>query len=218
MKTVLLTGFEPFEDRKLNASWEAVRRLQGQQLALDGAGVRVKTCCLPCAFGASRDRLLEAVNQYQPDVIIATGEAPGRSAIALERIAINIMDARIADNHGQQPIDAPIEEGGSPAWFSRLPIKAIVHELRGDGIPAYVSNTAGTYVCNYIMYALLQHLYSRPEIKAGFVHLPVLPSQASDQPLMPTMSAELAARALKICVEQAVLRDHDIRTAHGANH
>lgn len=166
MQKVLITGFEPFGGERVNPSWEVVKQLNDMELS----GARIIARQLPCVFGAALEALNEAIDDVQPVMVLAIGQAGGRTDITLERVAINIDDARIADNQGQQPIDEPIVENGPAAYFSTLPVKAMVEAMREAGIPASVSQTAGTYVCNHVMYGLLHRLSKQQAIKGGFIH------------------------------------------------
>ncbi|AUH50325.1 pyroglutamyl-peptidase I [Chromobacterium sp. ATCC 53434] len=210
MKTVLLTGFEPFGGESVNPSWEAVRRLDGEQIA----GARVVARRLPCVFGAALDELRRQLDALRPELAIAVGQAGGRPDITLERVAINVDDARIADNAGHQPVDRPVAADGPAAYFATLPIKAIVAGLRENGIPASVSQSAGTFVCNHVMYGLLHHGGPR----AGFIHIPFLPEQAAQHPGAPSMRLDDCVAALRLAVEVALTRPEDIRLADGATH
>src|SRR5690606_1844915 len=152
--TVLLTGFAPFGDDETNPSWDAVRLLHGRRVA----GHRLEARCLPVAFGASLTALRAAIRELRPRVVVCTGLAAGRAHVSLERIAINVDDARIPDNAGASPVDEPVVPDGPAAYFATLPIKAIVEAMRKAGIPAAVSQTAGTYVCNHVFYGLMHAL------------------------------------------------------------
>jgi len=200
MKTVLLTGFEPFDKETINPSWEVVSGLHDTE----GEGYRIISLQLPCVFGESLQTLQRAIEAYTPSVVIAVGQAGGRVDISVERVAINIDDARIPDNKGQQPIDQPVVSEGPAAWFSTLPIKSIVMTLKHHGIPASVSQTAGTFVCNHVMYGLLHELRAKPEVKGGFIHIPYLPQQASLHPGSASMSVATAQQALKIAIRIAI--------------
>lgn len=157
MAGVLITGFEPFGGETVNPSWEVVKQLDGMIIR----GQQVVAKQLPCVFGEALTVLKAALETYQPRLTIAVGQAGGRVDITVERVAINVDDARIPDNKGQQPIDEPIVANGPAACFSTLPIKAIVSALRQQGIPASVSQTAGTFVCNHVMYGLLHQLQEK---------------------------------------------------------
>lgn len=171
MQTVLLTGFEPFDNDLVNPSWEAARELDGVQVS---EGVQIVARCLPCAFATAGEYLAQLISELKPAMVIATGLAPGRSEISIERVAININDARIPDNLGQQPIDTAVVVDGPAAYFSTLPIKAIVKALRDAGFAAAVSQTAGTFVCNQVFY-LLQHRLAGAGVRSGFIHMPSSP-------------------------------------------
>ncbi|WUR14386.1 pyroglutamyl-peptidase I [[Empedobacter] haloabium] len=213
--TVLLTGFEPFNQQPINPAWEAVRALEGW--AEQGIVLHVRQ--LPCVFGQAADVLREALDVIRPDVVIAVGQAGGRADITVERIAINIDDAPIADNRAVQLVDEPIVPGGPAAYFATLPIKAIVHALRAAGLPASVSQTAGTFVCNHVFYQLMHMLREQPAVRAGFIHIPFLPQQAARQPV-PTASMALVdmVEALKIAVRTACAVAGDLREAGGGTH
>ncbi len=172
MKTrpLLLTGFEPFGGDSVNPSWLVAQALQGELIA----GVRVQALCLPCVFGQALTVLQAAVQQHRPQVVLALGLAAVRGDISVERVAVNVDDARIADNAGAQPIDEPVFAGGPAAYFSTLPIKAIVGALQQAGLPATVSQTAGTFVCNHVFYGLMHQLRGYRTVRAGFMHLPLL--------------------------------------------
>ncbi|QEL55901.1 pyroglutamyl-peptidase I [Chromobacterium paludis] len=210
MRTVLLTGFEPFGGETVNPSWEAVKLLDGETIA----GARVVARRLPCVFGAALSELRHHLEGLRPDLVIAVGQAGGRPDISVERVAINVDDARIPDNAGKQPIDQPIAADGPAAYFSTLPIKAIVAALRECDIPASVSQTAGTFVCNHVMYGLLHHGGAR----GGFIHIPYLPEQAAAHPGQPSMRLEDCAAALRIAVDIALTQSEDAKIAGGATH
>ncbi|MBC8949198.1 pyrrolidone-carboxylate peptidase [Xenorhabdus sp. TS4] len=213
IKTILVTAFEPFASETINSSWEAVRPLQGCQIA----GANIEVCQLPCIFDTSLEQLYAAIELIKPEVVISVGEAGNRSNISVERVAINVNDARIPDNTGQQPIDTPVIIGGPTAYFSTLPIKAITNELNNAGIPATVSQTAGTFVCNHVMYGLLHYLNQRtPAIRGGFIHVPYLPEQATRHSGAPSMSVEMMTTALKIAIESALRNEKDITISGGA--
>jgi pyroglutamyl-peptidase len=174
---ILVTGFEPFDGQSLNPSWEVARALHG--LVLEGA--QVSAVQLPCVFAQALPAMHQALAQHRPDIVLALGQAEGRCDLSLERVAINVQDARIPDNAGQQPIDVPVIEGGPAAYFSTLPIKALVAGLKAAGFPASVSQTAGTFVCNQVFYGL-QHALVGQGVHSGFMHLPLLPEQAAHWP------------------------------------
>jgi pyroglutamyl-peptidase len=213
-KTILLTGFEPFNGAAVNPSWEAVRALDGWT----GPGFHVVARELPCVFGRATEVLRAAIDEVRPDVVIAVGQAGGRSELSVERVALNVDDATIADNAGQQPVDVTIAASGPAAYFSTLPIKAIVRALRLRGFPAGVSQTAGTFVCNHVFYGLL-HATAGQALKAGFIHVPFLPEQAAERPERPpSMALRDIVDGLRIAVEIALETDGDVAEAGGATH
>jgi pyroglutamyl-peptidase len=216
IKTVLLTGFEPFNGATINPAWEAVRSLEGWQ----GDSFQVEVRQLPCVFGDAIEDLTALIDELHPDVVIAVGQAGGRPDISVERVAINVDDASILDNGGQQPVDTAIAADGPAAYFSTLPIKAIVHALRARGLVAGVSQTAGTFVCNHVFYGLMHHAATQPQpIKAGFIHVPFLPEQAAARPdAPPSMALEDIIAGVKLAVEVTLGVDTDLREAGGATH
>lgn len=214
MRTVLITGFEPFDGEAVNPSWEVVSHLDN---AIIG-GCRVVARQLPCVFGAALEELNAAIDALSPTLVLCVGQAGGRSDISVERVAINVDDARIPDNRGNQPVDTPIVANGPAAWFSSLPIKAIVSALREAGIPASVSQTAGTFVCNHVMYGLLHKLSGIPEAKGGFIHIPYLPQQAAAHPGAPSMAAQTVRQGLEKAITVALQVENDILVTGGATH
>ncbi|WP_261642655.1 pyroglutamyl-peptidase I [Erwinia mallotivora] len=215
MKTVLITAFEPFEGERINPSWEAVSQLHERLVC----GAKVIAKQLPCVFGDALTALYGAIDELQPEMVIAVGQAGGRTDITVERIAINVDDARIPDNAGNQPVDEPIVKGGPAAYFSTLPIKAIVEGIREAGIPASVSQTAGTYVCNHVMYGLLHYLAKhKNKIRGGFIHIPYLPEQAVSHPGVASMPAPTVALALEMALSIALTVEEDVRLTGGATH
>jgi len=214
MRHILVTGFEPFGGETINPSWEVVKQLEG--MIIDDC--RVVTRQLPCVFGESLTVLNAAIDELNPAVVIAVGQAGGRVDITVERVGINVDDARIPDNRGQQPIDVAIVPDGPAAWFSSLPIKAMVAAMREKGIPASVSQTAGTFVCNHVMYGLLHKIGENAEMKGGFIHIPYLPEQAAAHAGAPSMAAQTVKDALEIAITVALRQDSDINVVGGATH
>ena len=215
---ILLTGFEPFGGDSINPAWLVAQHLTG----MHWAGAQVQAVQLPCVFGLSAQVLVQAVAQHQPDVVLALGLAQGREGISIERVAINVDDARIPDNAGQQPIDTPVVPGGPAAYFSTLPIKRLAQGLQQAGHPAHISQTAGTFVCNHVFYALQHHLHGQG-VMSGFVHLPALPEQAAraGRPTPPSLAlaAQVAAvqQLLALCVDhRASAHAGDVRLVGGA--
>ena len=215
-KVILLTGFEPFGGESINPSWEAVRALEGKTMSDDSV---VAVARLPCAFVLSLDVLEQQIRKLKPHLVVCVGQAGGRTEMSIERVAINLDDARISDNAGAQPIDVPIRADGPAAYFSSLPIKAIVAALQENGIPAAVSQTAGTFVCNHVFYGLMQLAAQLPSIKrAGFVHVPFLPQQAIHHPNAPSMSLEAMVAGLEQVIESALTVKTDLIVAGGSTH
>lgn len=212
-RTVLLTGFEPFNSETINPAWEAVRSLEGWT----GEGFVVEVCQLPCVFGDANLVIQAAIAQLKPDVVIAVGQAGGRVDLSVERVAINVDDAPIPDNAQRQLVDEAIVAGGPAAYFSTLPIKAIVGALRAAGLPASVSQTAGTFVCNHVFYGLMHHAAGTP-MKAGFIHIPYLPEQAARFPGSASMALADMVRGLKLAVETCVAIDGDVSAGAGQMH
>lgn len=198
-KTVLLTGFEPFNGAKINPAWEAVRTFKGWV----DEDFMVEILQLPCVFGFASRVLCGAVDEIRPDVVICVGQAGGRADLAVERVAINLDDAPIFDNDKQQPVDAPIALGGPAAYFATLPVKAIVGAMRERGVQASVSQTAGTFVCNHVFYGLMHHLAGRA-VSGGFIHLPYLPEQAAALDGAPSMALAEMIEGLRVAMEVAV--------------
>jgi len=215
MRTVLLTGFEPFEGEAINPSWEAVRALDGERL---GDAVIVARQ-MPCAFGAAIDAMAAALDALDPVLVIAIGQAGGRAEMSVERVAINVDDARIADNAGAQPIDEPVVAGAPAAYFATLPIKAMVRDLRAAGVPASVSQTAGTFVCNHIFFGLMHLLAARgARARGGFIHIPYLPEQAARHPGQPSLALETLVAGLRRAVQTALATEVDVREQGGQTH
>jgi pyroglutamyl-peptidase len=201
MKRILITGFDPFGGEPVNPALEAVKLLNRKEIT----GYEVFTREIPTVFGKAIDCLIESINEMNPDIVICVGQAGGRSTITPERVAINVDDAKITDNENHQPIDAEIVSGGPAAYFSKLPIKAMVKKMNENGIPAAVSNTAGTFVCNHIFYGLMHYLEaSGKDIRGGFIHIPFLPEQIIRNPGHPSMSLELIVKGLELSMEAIV--------------
>jgi pyroglutamyl-peptidase len=207
----LVTGFEPFAGDVVNPAREAVLRLPSRLGEL-----AVHTRVLPTVFGQAITALEDALVTVRPDIVLAVGLAGGRAELSLERVAINVDDARIPDNDGQQPIDRPIVADGPAAYFSGLPVKAAVAAMREAGLPAIVSNSAGTFVCNHVFYGLMHLAATRhPGLRGGFLHVPYLPSQAARFSGAPSMALEQIVRGVEIILRVAVARTDDIATAEG---
>lgn len=211
MKKVLLSGFEPFGGEKINPSLELVKRLQEE----NWDRIEVHVVQLPVVFGDSIQKLQEKIEEVNPDVVIGIGQAGGRSALSIERVGVNINDAVIQDNAGNQPIDEAINEVGPAAYFSTLPIKRMMKAARQAGVPAEISNTAGTYVCNHLMYGILD-LLAGTEQRGGFIHIPYLPEQVANKPKQASMSLEMLIKGMKAVVNAAVQDQQDEQLIAGA--
>ena len=198
---ILFTGFTPFGGERVNPAWEAVSRLPARVM-----GAHIRRLEVPTAFTASGETLTAALRSLRPDAVICVGQAGGRTAITPERIAINLMDARIPDNHGFQPSDMPVCPDGPAAYFSTLPLRAIEARIRAAGIPVSLSCTAGTFVCNSLMYRALRLAEQEyPAMRAGFIHVPYETGQVIGKPVgTPSLSLDHIIRAL-ICAAEAVV-------------
>lgn len=213
---ILVTGFDPFGDDKINPAIEAVKRLPDTI-----KGAKIIKLEIPTVFNKSAQVVHQAIVKEQPDYVLNVGQAGGRSALTPERVAININDGRIPDNDGYQPLDEPIQLDGDTAYFTQLPIKAMAKAIRAAGLPAIVSNTAGTYVCNHIFYQV-QYMRAKefPKLKAGFIHIPFLPEQVITRPNQPSMALADIVKGLTAAIGAIVERDgqSDIKAVEGQNH
>lgn len=206
MKTILITGFEPFGGEKVNPALEAVRQLTQHSIE----GVRIITCEVPVVRYEAVDTVIASIEANHVDAVMTVGQAAGRMAITPERVAINVDDYRIEDNRGNQVIDEPVITGGPSAYFSTLPIKAMVNAMRAGGVPAEVSNSAGTFVCNHLFYGVAHYLAERNSpVRHGFVHIPLLPEQATDG-AQPSLSLELIVKGLGLAAQAIAQNDTDI--------
>jgi len=194
-RTILLTGFEPFDGAAANPSQDIARALDGRTIG----GYRIVGAVLSCAFATATPELRRLQRAVKPAVVINLGLANGRSEITPERVAINVDDARIPDNAGAQPVDRPIARRGAPAYFSTLPVKAIVAALRERKFPAGVSNSAGTFVCNHVFYELMRTLRREPQVRGGFIHVPATPELA--KPGEPSLPLATMIEAIALAVE-----------------
>ena len=202
---LLITGFEPFGGEKTNPAIEAVKRLPAAI-----AGATVVPLEIPTVFGTCAEVVRQAIITERPDVVLSVGQAGGRSALTPERIAINLDDGRIPDNAGFQPVDQPIQPNGPAAYFTQLPVKAMAQAIRQAGLPSHVSTTAGTYVCNHIMYQV-QHLRATefPQLQAGFIHIPFLPEQVVQRSGVPSLSLTDDFRGLTAAIRAIVIARAD---------
>ena len=212
MKKLLLTAFTPFDGEKINPALEAVK------LVKDRIGnLLIVKLEVPTVFGKSIDTVREAIEREKPDFVLSIGQAGGRAEITPERVAINLDDARIPDNEGNQPIDEPIFPDGENAYFSTLPVKAMVEAIRKEGLPSSLSNSAGTYVCNHLMYGVLYYLDKRPVIKAGFIHVPYIPEQTKNKKEMPALELSEIVRGLEAAITAIAINGTDKKLAYGQN-
>lgn len=212
MKTILITGFEAFGGEKINPSWEAVKQLD--QLIIDEHQLIARQ--LPCSFAESSQHLIKLLEELQPQIVLNIGQAGGRLDISLERVAINLDDARIADNSGAQPIDQTIIKDAPSAYFANLPLKAILQAARSNGIPASISYSAGTFVCNHVFYTLMHWINTvSPAIRGGFIHIPYLPEQAAALGAQPSMTQETVISGLKVILKTIIATPKDIRAVGG---
>lgn len=216
---ILLTGFEPFGGEAVNPSWAAA---QLTAAALQAAGHDAAAVELPCVFERSAEVLRNAVGQLKPNLVLCVGQAGGRSKVSIERVAINVEDARIPDNAGNAPIDRPVRVGGPAAYFSTLPIKAGRAAVAAAGIPVEISQTAGTYVCNHAFYVLMDILAGLDGVRGGFIHVPYSREQGlhHDQPglAVEDMAAALTLVATAALTADGILVADDLRVAAGAEH
>lgn len=209
---ILLTGFDPFGGEPINPSWEAVRALHGKRIR----GHRVVARQLPTEFAASLRLLQAAMREVKPAIVLGVGQAGGRPQLSLERVAINLQDARIPDNAGAQPVDEAVIADGPAAYFSTLPVKAMLEALLLAGLPAEISHSAGTYVCNHIAYAMLHLASKRRGVRAGFIHIPYLPAQAARRRGAASMAQAEVERGLRIALLAAVATTIDRKLRGGS--
>lgn len=212
---ILVTGFDPFGGEKINPALETIKRLPDTIL-----GAQIIKLEIPTVVGKSLAKIKEAVEKENPDAVLSIGQAGGRSEITVERVGINIDDCRIPDNEGNQPIDEPVVKGGPAAYFVTVPIKAIVENIKAHNIPASISNTAGTFICNHVCYGVAHLAAARTAagkpMKSGFIHIPFLPEQAIGKPaLTPSMSLETIVSGITHALEAIVEHGSDIKVSDG---
>jgi pyroglutamyl-peptidase len=211
-KIVLVTGFSPFGGEVTNPSWEVAKALPKMI-----GGYRVETLRVPTEFGKAISVATKAIDKLKPVIVLCLGQAGGRACMSVERVAINVDDAVIADNAAQQPIDRPIAQDGAAAYFSTLPIKAMVEAMNKAEIPAAVSNSAGTFVCNHLLYGVLHHIAQKEmTTRAGFMHVPFLPAQTVGRGAVPSMSLASMIDATKVAIMAAIKHKQDVRAVGGA--
>ena len=212
---ILVTGFDPFGGEKVNPALEAVKSLPSEI-----HGAEVHWVAIPTVFYQSAEVLEAEINRYHPDAVLCIGQAGGRASLTPERVAINQDDARIPDNQGNQPIDEPIRMDGEAAYFSTLPIKAMVQAIKEEGLPATVSNTAGTFVCNHLMYQALYLVDKKfPHMRAGFMHIPYMTEQVLNKPNTVSMCLTDIVRGIEAAIGAIVdYKDKDLKLVGGATH
>jgi pyroglutamyl-peptidase len=191
MTTVLLTGFEPFGTATSNPSGEIIKQISGDNIV---------TAILPVAYTQSAERLLALIDEHNPDVVICLGQAEGRTQIMPEKVAINLDDARLADNEGVLRNDVKIIENGPDAYFTTLPINKMVEAIKAKGVPAAVSLSAGAFLCNHVFY-VAQNNFAGTKVRSGFVHVPLMDSQAPEFPGLPTMPLDQMVTAIRAMLE-----------------
>lgn len=209
---ILVTGFEPFGGEAINPSAQVAQALHGRRIG----GAEVVGIVLPCAFGKAIAKLRDALATHRPQLVLALGQAGGRCDLSLERVAINLDDARITDNCGAQPIDEPVVPGGPAAYFTTLPVKTIVAALRQAGYPASVSHSAGTFVCNHVFYALQHLLAGEASVRSGFMHLPYLPEQAARHAAAPSLALAATIDGVAAALAAALVTTRDAKVSEGA--
>jgi len=212
---ILVTGFDPFGGEKINPALEAVKSLPSEI-----HGAEIHWVEIPTVFYKAAEVLETTIASYQPDAVLCIGQAGGRTSLTPERVAINQDDARIPDNQGNQPIDTPIRLDGQAAYFSTLPIKAMVQAIKEEGLPATVSNTAGTFVCNHLMYQALYLADKKfPHMRAGFMHIPYMTEQVINKPNTASMSLTDIVRGIEAAIGAIVdYKDKDIKLVGGTTH
>ena len=212
---ILVTGFDPFGGEKVNPALEAVKSLPSEI-----HGAEIHWVEIPTVFYKSAEVLETAIVRFQPDAVLCIGQAGGRASLTPERVAINQDDARIPDNQGNQPIDTPIRLDGQAAYFSTLPIKAMVQAIKEEGLPATVSNTAGTFVCNHLMYQALYLADKKfPHMRSGFMHIPYMTEQVVNKPNTASMNLTDIVRGIEAAIGAIVdYKDKDIKLVGGTTH
>ncbi len=212
---ILVTGFDPFGGETVNPAYEAVKLLPKEI-----KGAEIITIEIPTVFDKGAKAVEDAIEKYSPDAVLCIGQAGSRSCISIEKVAINLREARIPDNDGNQPLESPIRADGKNAYFTTLPVKAMVENVRANGIPSHLSFTAGTYVCNDVMYIVLYTLENKyPNVKGGFIHVPFDTAQAIDKINgMPSMPIATIAKGLEHAIEAIVENDSDVEIALGTTH
>ena len=211
---ILITGFDPFGGEPVNPALEAVKLMKDEI-----AGAKIIKLEIPTVFRKSVEKIHEMMKAEQPDVVLSIGQAGGRFGVTPERVAINVDDARIKDNEGNQPVDTPIFTDGEAAYFSNLPVKAMVEAIKNKGFPSTLSNSAGTFVCNHVMYGVLYYIHKEfPNVRGGFIHVPFITDQVVTKPNVASMALADITEALEAAVEAIVKNQKDIHAIGGEIH
>lgn len=211
---ILVTGFDPFGGETINPAIESVKKLPDRI-----GNAEIIKLEIPTVIGKSVAKIKAAIELHHPDVVLSIGQAGGRPDITVERVGINIDDCRISDNEGNQPVDMKVVAEGPDAYFATLPIKAMVENIRAHGIPASVSNSAGTFICNHVLYGVAHLVASQyPSMKSGFIHIPFLPQQVIAKPGMPSMTLDSIVQGLVCAIETITENKTDIKTTGGTIH
>lgn len=211
---ILITGFDPFGGEPVNPALEAVQLMKDEI-----AGAKIIKLEIPTVFRKSVEKIHEMMKAEQPDVVLSIGQAGGRFGVTPERVAINVDDARIKDNEGNQPVDTPIFTDGEAAYFSNLPVKAMVEAIKNKGLPSTLSNSAGTFVCNHVMYGVLYYIHKEfPNVRGGFIHVPFITDQVVTKPNVASMALADITEALEAAVEAIVKNQKDIHAIGGEIH
>lgn len=211
---ILITGFDPFGGEPVNPALEAVKLMKDEI-----AGAKIIKLEIPTVFRKSVEKIHEMMKAEQPDVVLSIGQAGGRFGVTPERVAINVDDARIKDNEGNQPMDTPIFTDGEAAYFSNLPVKAMVEAIKNKGLPSTLSNSAGTFVCNHVMYGVLYYIHKEfPNVRGGFIHVPFITDQVVTKPNVASMALADITEALEAAVEAIVKNQKDIHAIGGEIH
>lgn len=211
---ILITGFDPFGGEPVNPALEAVKLMKDEI-----ADAKIIKLEIPTVFRKSVEKIHEMMKAEQPDVVLSIGQAGGRFGVTPERVAINVDDARIKDNEGNQPVDTPIFTDGEAAYFSNLPVKAMVEAIKNKGLPSTLSNSAGTFVCNHVMYGVLYYIHKEfPNVRGGFIHVPFITDQVVTKPNVASMALADITEALESAVEAIVKNQKDIHAIGGEIH
>ena len=211
---ILITGFDPFGGEPVNPALEAVKLMKDEI-----AGAKIIKLEIPTVFRKSVEKIHVMMKAEQPDVVLSIGQAGGRFGVTPERVAINVDDARIKDNEGNQPVDTPIFTDGEAAYFSNLPVKAMVEAIKNKGLPSTLSNSAGTFVCNHVMYGVLYYIHKEfPNVRGGFIHVPFITDQVVTKPNVASMALADITEALESAVEAIVKNQKDIHAIGGEIH